>query len=547
MLLPVQFDFLTLWSGIFLYTEMHYRFKYFPFSRYFRREPEILADAPFRLDPGKPLPVLILVKDADKYPIILSSIDIELISKNGNRKNFKYKKDVEINDRWWYETIFLDVDKHSGMCKINVVFTYEINGKIKSCINHNLKTSPEKPLSVFISNDPLPGVDKGWRWGDLHYHSSYTEDFVEFGAPLEATQLSAKALGLSFVCITDHSYDIDKLPDSWWSKDINLTKWKEFLKEVNELNKPEKPVLIPGEEVTTSNSGNKNVHTLVLNHPEFLPGSGDGAEKWFRTKTELSIKNTIKIKKENTLIIASHPREPFSFLGRLFLNRGTWHQTDLELNGLNGFEILNGQFNDGFYKGLNDWIDILLKKQKSFIYAGNDAHGNFNRFRQIKIPMLTTWNNLNYIFGKCRTGILPSGSPAQHPVDNIDSIIQSLKQGKCVISDGPLLSLIAENSTESVTLGDTINGSNIKIKIGNDSTVEFGELTEVTLYLGNFRTAKETVVFTHRFDLNSFSETLDFSYNFHGISGYIRGKLVSTIDERDHTCYTNPIWVNYPL
>ena len=60
-----------------LYPEIHYRFKYFPFSRYWRRTPEIIADAPCRLEPGQPLPLLFIVKCAHRFPLRLERIDIE--------------------------------------------------------------------------------------------------------------------------------------------------------------------------------------------------------------------------------------------------------------------------------------------------------------------------------------------------------------------------------------------------------------------------------------------------------------------------------------
>ncbi|MFA6457029.1 MAG: hypothetical protein WCW40_09430, partial [Bacteroidota bacterium] len=61
----------------FLYAETHYRFKYF-FSLYKKSEPEIIVDGPHRLDPDKPYPIMILVKDADRYPVEIQSVKITL-------------------------------------------------------------------------------------------------------------------------------------------------------------------------------------------------------------------------------------------------------------------------------------------------------------------------------------------------------------------------------------------------------------------------------------------------------------------------------------
>ena len=51
---------------IFLYAELHFRFKWF-ISMYFIKEPEIITDVPYRIDPNKKIPILILIKDAKKY------------------------------------------------------------------------------------------------------------------------------------------------------------------------------------------------------------------------------------------------------------------------------------------------------------------------------------------------------------------------------------------------------------------------------------------------------------------------------------------------
>jgi len=63
-------DWLSVLTGFFLlYPEIHYRFKLLPFSRYFKKEPEVLTDAPYRIGPECKLPLLLLIKDADRYHI----------------------------------------------------------------------------------------------------------------------------------------------------------------------------------------------------------------------------------------------------------------------------------------------------------------------------------------------------------------------------------------------------------------------------------------------------------------------------------------------
>ncbi len=76
-LCPSCQDLAWLLPGALLYAEMHYR--WWPLSsRYFKKELEILADAPRRGEPGRPLPLLLLVKDAHRYPITLERVIIEV-------------------------------------------------------------------------------------------------------------------------------------------------------------------------------------------------------------------------------------------------------------------------------------------------------------------------------------------------------------------------------------------------------------------------------------------------------------------------------------
>ena len=46
-----------------MYAETHFRF-WIPLSRYFQREPELIFDSPWRLEPGQPLTLFLVIKDA---------------------------------------------------------------------------------------------------------------------------------------------------------------------------------------------------------------------------------------------------------------------------------------------------------------------------------------------------------------------------------------------------------------------------------------------------------------------------------------------------
>lgn len=108
------FDYLSLLS-IIGYLEIHYRLKYFPFSRYFKREPEIYADAPHRIGPGQDLPISLIIKDANKYPITLKNVHIKIISENDLTLEFDYKYNKNLNELWFEEIYYIE---HSGLTVI---------------------------------------------------------------------------------------------------------------------------------------------------------------------------------------------------------------------------------------------------------------------------------------------------------------------------------------------------------------------------------------------------------------------------------------------
>ena len=85
----------------------------------------------------------------------------------------------------------------------------------------------------------------------------------------------------------------------------------------------------------------------------------------------------------------------------LFLKRGKWHEKDVIHKNMSGLQILNGSLDKGYYQGLSFWIKLLLKGYHKFIYAGNDAHGNFNIYRQIKIPMLSLYEKKEQFLSQC--------------------------------------------------------------------------------------------------------------------------------------------------
>ncbi len=518
-----------LFSGIFSYTEMHYRFRFFPFSLYFRREPEILFDAPIRVGPGIPIPLSLLVKDADRYPVLLEKITLEISYPSGTKASDDIILNKHLSDHW-YTFSHSIVPGESGCISISASLHYSIGSKKRIRSTHNIKTSPLYPLRVNVDKEPLPGSN-WFAWGDLHYHSNYTEDFVEFGAPLGMSVLAANALGLDFLSVTDHSYDLDDKEGSWTESDPNLLRWKASQKEIDKLSNPDRCLLIPGEEVSAGNQNGENVHFLIYNHPEFIPGSGDGAEIWSKTQSEFSIPDVTKKTDDQCLRVAAHPRVTVSRMEQILLNRGKWEWSDLTSDGLHGLQILNGAYDEFFMQGLTYWVNLLLEGKKPYIYAGNDAHGNFNRYHQIQIPMLTTRIKDFQVLGKCRTGVI---KPENFTVD---SVITQLKAGKCIITDGPAILLEVHHEDQVVQIGGSVHATSCSISIKGASSELFGDITSVILIHGIINSQTEKIIFEETpGDMScSYHHKMDIIF-----SGYIRATIETSLG---HKAYTNPIWL----
>jgi hypothetical protein len=452
-----------------LYAETHYRFRYF-FSLLRKSEPELIADAPHRIEPGSRIPLLILAKDADRFPARLMGVKVQL-RQSGEpvEEHQMLSNPVDLKEKLWWKVIYLPPRRKYGWLETDVTMTIQVRGRTREYRVDNHRTSSHLPLRIFLAPEPLPRF-QGLHFGDAHTHSDRTDDQVEFGIPISPAVQLSRSMGLSFFCVTDHSYDLDDSIDDYLRNDPDVPKWISLLEETERINAEQQAcIVIPGEEVSCRNADGKNVHFLLLGNDRFIPGSGDGAERWSRTLSEHTITQILQQKQSSALAFASHPMEPVSFLQRLLLSRGPWSLDDIADSRLNGIQFANGIRGQGFTRGYQAWKTRLLAEQKFFCLAGNDAHGNFNRFRQIGIPFLTIREHAHQLFGKMRTAVFLEGALNQ------DGLMKSLLEGTFIITDGPVVNIRLATSDRHVTeIGKTINANHTSFKISAKSTKEFG-------------------------------------------------------------------------
>ena len=529
---PINIEFL--FPFIFLYTEIHHRFKYFG-SRYYKKEPEIIVDIPHRIEPDLDIPVLILVKDAHDFPIILKNVHVEILFENEILSHHIYI-DLSLNERWWKTTYFIKRPEYSGLIQINTSINYSIEGTIKNCKNHNLPIKNSLPLHTFLSKKPYP-KSSNVIYGDLHYHTNVTEDMVEFGAPLESTYIASKALGLDFFCNTDHSYDIDDKIGSWTENDPNLKKWNDsqaLIKKIN-LENEFNNFIIPSEELSLHNLKGSNIHALILNNKAFLPGQGDSAEKPFDFSCEYNTQTLGLALESNALCIAAHPCAPVPFLQKFFFKRGKWQLEDLKLDHISGLQLFNGEIDQSFFEGIKIWKKLLLSGYKKFIYAGNDAHGNFNKYRQIKIPMISLHEKDSQILGECRTGVI-----IEDTSDKIKSTISALRFGRCFITNGPQL-LIKAYTDISYEMGDCLSANSVIIGIEFLSIEELGNKGTIKVYSGVINEPEEKLISEIKISNIALNKCLELSVER---DMYVRAEFEGRCYRGKRISLTNPIWIN---
>ncbi|MDN5354416.1 MAG: hypothetical protein PWQ09_1172 [Candidatus Cloacimonadota bacterium] len=447
------------------YAETHYHLKYL-FPKYFTKFPEIIFDIPKRVctNRSNTLPLLLIIKDADKFPIKLLEIEIKILGYNSYKEIFNRKIETP------YFSVIIDLDiSHLSPGKYQLIAEIKVTKKNKTYlfINDNYQGLTPVPFQFHIT-DKLP-YPTGWYAGEPHYHSNYTNDQVEFGADLGSTTVMAKAMGLDWFFVTDHSYDLDDKPDNYLQFDPHLSKWKDMQSQVSQHDSPDCRILA-GEELSVGNFKHRNVHLLIINNQKFLQGFGDSAEKWFHNKPTMNISNITK--EPAALYIAAHPNERVPLIQKISLRRSNWQTDDFLENNIQFLQIINDD--NHIDSSIEYWKELLLAGHKFFLLAGNDAHGNFNLMRQIEKPFLKLFSNRNQIFGNWHTVFkYKENTP-----------IEGLKNKQIIVSNGPFMNFWLEDATGSYHIGQTIAAGNYKINWELATTEEFGDFTQIDIWQG---------------------------------------------------------------
>ena len=364
-------------------------------------------------------------------------------------------------------------------------FEVEIGYQGRWWIHHSSKTVLR---TMFL--DRLPQFED-WYYGDTHYHSIYTENLAEFGGPVIPTLEVAQSVGLDWFFLTDHSWDF-----TWDKKMSSLKpeeKWVKFLDWTSRFSAQQGSdsiLILPAEEITirtilgdqpkpegetypvASGSNGLALHMLSFEAgPRGLVQDHYFVGEFTLSETLSKLTEASTSSQARPLVFAAHPgsggyrwgddgcaqvkESPFFGGLQVFNERVTCerkvfgvdvHEYDLSLEKCTPEDP---------YKELGQALTIwrerfLLPAVREYtndrkvitpcsILGGSDAHMDFNfalRPNPIYVYLMFTDN----AFGKVRTvAHIPRFKTTQGYAERKELLLSALKQGRCVVTDGPVV------------------------------------------------------------------------------------------------------------
>ena len=390
------------------YAETHFKFK-LPWSLLYRPWPEILFDMAFQAVPGITPKLWIVVRDADRFPVVLESAEIKIEGPDESKKR-EIKLDIRAEKAVEFFPIDLDgiaPGIYRILPQITVSRIKSPNGKNerRTFVRWNLPRLKPKPLLLHVLAEQPPKAP-GYAAGEMHCHTHYSRDHVEFGASPAVLQQAAASVGLDFACCTDHAYDFAFAEDDYtreaWSP---APRFQALRDEITALPSGKGfPLMLAGEEVSVGNSKKENVHVTVFAPEGYIPGLGDCGRYWLENKPTLSIPQMLEMTSAHCF--AAHPFQQMGILEKFIFRRGYWQSKDLHTDKqhpIRGLQFWNGIRDEGFKLGREFWIAELGKGNFLLPIGGNDAHGDLNDTTSVATPLVSLHHSRDHVFGKVRT------------------------------------------------------------------------------------------------------------------------------------------------
>ena len=446
------------------YAETHYKFR-LPWSPLWRPWPEMVVDAPWVAVPGRETPLFLAVHDAHRFPVVLREAKV-VVRAGGELHREIVQPDLKLDQPFHWIPLPWPGPETPGQNLVDVAFEVEDSrGRRRRFLNHSLPGLAPTTLEILRLSKDFP-APAGWTSGDLHCHTLWSEDPVEWGGDPATMNRAAACMGMGFWAATDHGYDFAWDHPDWMRPADPIRRFAEFRASLP-VDEPGAPVVLPAEEVSCGNAQGRNIHLLLVDHPEYVPGQGDGGRRWLDNRPDLSIPQVLELARgSGAPAFAAHPRPGIGRLERMVFRRGRWEDADLH-PGISGLQFWNGGTGDDFRQGMAFWIADLLRGGRRRPIAGNDAHGDLNRATQVKTPLFSLRQSRNHRFGRARTWLRLESPPSRETV-------RAALAGTCAptfLSDGPFLELRPDRGGEGGAMA-----------ISAASLDEFGRIDRIRLF-----------------------------------------------------------------
>ncbi len=478
---------------------------------------EIIMDAPWRIKQGKTIPVLLMIHDANEarggrlpvkeITVTIYDGDDEVLavqSFNGTQLGDTAGNDTFIVDEqmWTKEVLFTPSDfigsgpDYIGATTIRAVFTL-----LTGPLGQGVDETREREMDILESD--MTSFSK-WYLGESHSYSNFTENDFDFGAPIEPMSKAGNCIGLDWLAITDDSNS------DFFSSVEDYNDRSDIIAAQNAIVK--KPLLIPAEEVTAYHEnggtpGNEYGKLLVYG-AGYIESTSDPRGNSLSTTEVAEI---------------SYNKDGASYAEDVLLDNVLYSPWDVYPENITGIEIWKGgdPYTGDNQRMLDRWIALLLEGKRFYASAGSAAYGEFDR--------LGTVRTLSF---------QPDGMSEEN-------VVKSLKWGHTVLTNGPLGIFTGENENGSeFVIGENslsrLEGKDIIIRPKFSCDPEFGEIDEVTLYIGVIGHGER------RINISLDDEEIQISkYLPANRDAYVRMAVNSTDGENDYHALTNPLWMRY--
>ena len=129
------------------YAEIHYRPRFIP-SLIYRSWPEIVCDAPGRVEPGQPLSVFLIIRDAHRFPVSLEVVAVHMSYENGRERvaHFPFGG-IPIDRPVWWDS-FNIVPECYGTVRISVHVLVKKGKRLREVRIDNYPGSSRSPFGT---------------------------------------------------------------------------------------------------------------------------------------------------------------------------------------------------------------------------------------------------------------------------------------------------------------------------------------------------------------------------------------------------------------